>query len=68
MSTTDTITDAERAAFNERQELLELMRAHKVTVDPDTSLEGLRELHATFGPNAAAENAKMVLAPEELKA
>lgn len=50
----------------ERHDLLEKLGQLKgVEFDPEMSLDGLRELYATFGPNAAAENAKIEPAAAE---
>ncbi len=62
--TTSTALDQQVVAEQERHDLLENLAQAKVDVDPDASLDGLRELWATFGPGAAAKNGKIELQRE----
>lgn len=57
--TTSTTLEQQVTEEQERHELLEQLQARNVDVDPNMSLEGLQELWATFGPDAAARNAEI---------
>lgn len=56
---TSTALDQQVTEEQERHDLLEKLHAHKIVVDENTSLDGLRELWATFDPDQQLANAQI---------